>query len=194
MKILSKYLELDISKMSDSKQLFLEKGRYKEYKKNELFVRKGQANHFMGFIHSGAFCYFDYKQDGKEQIIGFSFENGFVTHYPSFINQSNSIINIKAIKDSVIYILPYKDIEDFYSTNEENLIFGKRLAEALFAETYECLMSIYCDTAEERYLKLINTYPDLLSIITLKELADLLLVAPETLSRIRKKISSSQSS
>ena len=143
----------------------------------------------MGFVQSGAFCCYDHKQNGDEQIIGFSFDNDFITHYPSFLHQTSSILNIKAIKDSCVYILPYKEIKSFYYINEENLIFSKHLAEMLFAEAYECLISIYCDTAEERYLKLINRYPNLLDLITLKELASLLMVAPETLSRIRKKIS-----
>lgn len=192
MKILNEYL--DLKKMDDFKQLFIENGKIKEYKKGDIFVRKGQVSHFMGFIYSGAFCCFDQRSDGKEQIIGFSFENDFVAHYPSFLHQTNSIVNIKAIRDSTVYILPHKDVKNFYYANEENLIFSKHLAEALFAEAYECLISIYCDTTEERYLKLINTYPDLLSLITLKELSDLLLVAPETLSRIRKKISLPQDS
>lgn len=180
--------------MADFKQLFLEKGRYKEYKKNEFFIKKGQISHFMGFIQSGAFCCFDQRSDGKEQIIGFSFDGDFVTHYPSFLHQTQSLVNIKAIKESKVYVLPYKEIKDFYHQNEENLLFSKHLAEALFAEAYECLVSIYCDTAEERYIKLISTYPDLLNLITLKELADLIMVAPETLSRIRKKISLLQDS
>ena len=192
MKILNEYLCLE--KMKDFKQLFLSRGECKIYKRNELFVRKGQTNHFMGFVHSGAFCCFDHRQDGKEQIIGFSFDNDFVTHYPSFLYQTQSLINIKSIKDSEVYVLPYREIRDFFYKDEENLIFSKHLAEALFAEAYECLISIYCDTAEERYIKLINTYPDLLSLITLKELADLIMVAPETLSRIRKKISLLQGS
>lgn len=192
MKILNEYL--DLKKMADFKQLFLDQGQCKEYKKNEFFIRKGQTSHFMGFIQTGAFCCFDHRQDSKEQIIGFSFDNDFITHYPSFLHQTQSLINIKAIKNSRVHILPYKAIQDFYYKTEDNLIFSKHLAEALFAEAYECLISIYCDTAEERYSKLINTYPDLLSLITLKELADLIMVAPETLSRIRKKISLLQGS
>ena len=43
-------------------------------------------------------------------------------------------------------------------------------------------------TPEERYLEIINRCPDLLKLITLKELASYLLIRPETLSRIRRKV------
>ena len=43
-------------------------------------------------------------------------------------------------------------------------------------------------TPEERYLDIINRCPDLLKLITLKELASYLLIRPETLSRIRRKV------
>ena len=55
-------------------------------------------------------------------------------------------------------------------------------------EVYDRMISMYSLTPEERYLEIINRCPDLLKLITLKELASYLLIRPETLSRIRRKV------
>ncbi|KAB4998746.1 Crp/Fnr family transcriptional regulator, partial [Bacteroides thetaiotaomicron] len=61
-------------------------------------------------------------------------------------------------------------------------------AETLLWEIYDRMISMYSLTPEERYLDIINRCPDLLKLITLKELASYLLIRPETLSRIRRKV------
>ena len=65
---------------------------------------------------------------------------------------------------------------------------GRRIAETLLWEVYDRMISMYSLTPEERYLEIINRCPDLLKLITLKELASYLLIRPETLSRIRRKV------
>ena len=50
------------------------------------------------------------------------------------------------------------------------------------------MISMYSLTPEERYIDIITRCPDLLKLITLKELASYLLIRPETLSRIRRKV------
>ena len=62
------------------------------------------------------------------------------------------------------------------------------IAETLLWEIYDRMISMYSLTPEERYLDIINRCPDLLKLITLKELASYLLIRPETLSRIRRKV------
>ena len=57
-----------------------------------------------------------------------------------------------------------------------------------FDHSFVGMISMYRLTPEERYLDIINRCPDLLKLITLKELASYLLIRPETLSRIRRKV------
>lgn len=62
------------------------------------------------------------------------------------------------------------------------------MAETLLNDVSARLLSMYCDSPEERYTKLINRYPDIVNLVSLKEIASLIKVAPETLSRIRRKL------
>ena len=72
---------------------------------------------------------------------------------------------------------------DFYDTNDAHQKLGRRIAETLLWEVYDRMISMYSLTPEERYLEIINRCPDLLKLITLN-----LLIRPETLSRIRRKV------
>ncbi|WP_080902767.1 Crp/Fnr family transcriptional regulator [Parabacteroides sp. Marseille-P3160] len=187
MLILNKYLELDgIAQLT---KFFLEEGKIRKYRKNDFFIQKGQKSKFVGFVIEGSFRYLNYTSEGKEQIVGYSFENDFVTDYGSFQNQTNSVVDIQTIKDSTIYIITYKELNNYYSNCKAN-DFRTKVAETYLTDVYDRLLSLYCDTPQERYIKLIHRYPDILRQVSLKEIASFIKITPETLSRIRKKISS----
>ena len=60
--------------------------------------------------------------------------------------------------------------------------------EKIFAEQQEIAASYFTNTPKQRYLKLLETRPDLLQRIPQYQLASYLGVKPESLSRIRKRI------
>ncbi len=186
MKVFNEYLNLE--GISRIKQLFLDNGVIEEYKKNSFFIHQGQFLKKIGFIPKGGFRYLRYTPMGKEQIVGYSFENDFVTSYPAFQRQSVSVVSAQAIKDSVVYVLTYDDLSTFFREEDsENL--RAQIAEAFLSDIYGRMISLYCDTPEERYLQLLERYPKIINKVSLKEIASFIKVTPETLSRIRKKIS-----
>lgn len=77
---------------------------------------------------------------------------------------------------------------DYLDTNKETQRFGRLVAEEIFVEMYKRLLGFYCDTAEQRYIALLQRYPGLPQYITLKEIASFLGITPETVNHIRKKL------
>lgn len=65
---------------------------------------------------------------------------------------------------------------------------GRILAEELLYVAWNNIISAYKDTPEKRYRELLQRCHNLPNLITLKELASYIMVTPETLSRIRKRI------
>lgn len=58
----------------------------------------------------------------------------------------------------------------------------------VFADQQEIMSSYTTDTAEQRYLKLLKSRPDLFQKIPQYQIASYVGVKPESLSRIRKRI------
>lgn len=185
MSVLNKHLELE--GINEVRNLFLERGCEKEYKRNEFFARRGQKIDYAGFILKGGFRYLGYTCEGKEQIVGYSFENDFVVDYGSFQIKKTTIVDAQAIKNSTVLLLSHDELNDYYDHSLKKNLRGE-LAEILLEDIYERLVSMYCDSPKERYIKLIKRHPGILSLISLKEIASLIKTTPETLSRIRKKL------
>ncbi len=186
MPLQKKYLELD--GVEELRQVFKEKGTTKEFKKNDFFIRRGQSHNPIGFILNGGFKYLGYSTDGKEQIIGYSFENDFAADYATFQMQQTPVIDVLAITESTVSVISYNELNEFFEGCSIPALRSK-IAESLLNNIGIRLLSMYCDSPEERYTKLISHYPEILNMVSLKEIASLIKVAPETLSRIRRKLS-----
>lgn len=185
MKYFNKYQKVDgISKV---KQLFVENGIIEECKKNTIFIHQDQIQKKAGFIIKGAFRYLRHTPDGREQIVGYSFEDDFVANYAAFQCQEPSATSAQAIKDCTIYTLTYDDLYSFFKEQDPDNL-RAQIGETFLGDIYMRMISLYCDSPEERYLKLLERYPNIVNAITLKEIASFLKMTPETLSRIRKKI------
>lgn len=177
--------EIDFSEV---KKLFLAKGKSIELKKRDYFVRQNESCRYVGFVESGIFRYTRINNEGKEHIVGYSFTEDFVCDYPSLIKRSGSLTNIQAITDCSVYVLSMKELNDYWETNMDTQRFGRLVAEEIFIDQYQRLLGFYCDTAEQRYIALLQRYPNLPQYITLKEIASFLGVTPETVSHIRRKL------
>ena len=166
----------------------LQQGKQTYYKKGDYFSRQGEVCKTMGFVSSGSFRYCCTNSVGENSIVGYTFDHSFVGNYPAFQLQDKSNVDIQALCDCSVYVINYQQMADFYDTNDAHQKLGRRIAETLLWEVYDRMISMYSLTPEERYLEIINRCPDLLKLITLKELASYLLIRPETLSRIRRKV------
>lgn len=129
-----------------------------------------------------------YQQYRRKQHCRIYFRWFFVGNYPAFQLEDQSNVDIQALCDSSVYMVTHQQLADFYETNNEHQKLGRRIAETLLWEVYDRMISMYSLTPEERYIDIITRCPDLLKLITLKELASYLLIRPETLSRIRRKV------
>lgn len=185
MKVFNEYLNLE--GISTIRELFLEKGEVHQCQKNNYFIRQGQYQKTAGFIKSGGFRYLCYSTTGKEQIVGYSFENDFVVNYGAFQTQTLSVTDAQAIRNSVVYVLTFEEIQDFF-INQDTTNLRARVAETFLADIYSRMLSLYCDQPEERYLKLLERYPQIVNEVSLREIASFIKMTPETLSRIRRKI------
>ncbi len=137
---------------------------------------------YAGLIVSGYFKFTTLNELGDEAVINFAFPGQHITDVHSSVYGKPSEMSIIAGADSEILRVPLKKFMTFLSANVS--------AEhsALFRMTYMRYLSICRNSPEQRYIELCNYYPDLVNTVALKDIASYLLISPNHLSRIRRKL------
>ncbi len=169
--------------------LFWTKLKPSTISKGDMFLSHGKISHSLALVEKGAF-YSYYEKEGNEIIEGFCFEGCFMTDYQSFITHSISRKNFKAIENSNILTISYKELQSLYS---QDVLFeraGRLMAENLFATWEMKLQDTIFLTPTERYLQLLNNNNNLLQRVPQYLIASYLNITPQYLSQIRKKITS----
>lgn len=157
-------------------------------RKKDLFIEAGQVCHKVGLIQEGLMVC-TYNQEGHEIVDEFAYEPGFVTNYYSFLSQTPSLKEIRCVEDCHLYVASRQALEELSKTQPFLEHMSRKVSEQLFLRSQERISSLLLDSATIRYQKLIAQRSDLAQRIPQYLLAAYLNVKPETVSRIRKKLS-----
>lgn len=172
---------------AEEKEYLLSLFSIKEYKKGDFFLKEGQVCKEVGFIEKGLVRYF-FNKEGEELISEFGKEGDFVCNYQSFLDHSPSTRNIQAIEDVTLQEISYDNLQLLYKNIKEGEKFGRLACEQIFVSSLKQITSLYTDPPETRYLKFIETYPDLQQRIPQYYISSYIGVKPQSLSRIRKRL------
>ncbi|SHH65077.1 cAMP-binding domain of CRP or a regulatory subunit of cAMP-dependent protein kinases [Chryseobacterium oranimense] len=178
------FIDLDSKEIDNIRLLFKEKS----VKKGDFFLAEGQVCKQVGFIVRGLMRYY-INHDGEDKTYAFAQENNFICNNESFIPQTPSTKIIQALEDCEILQISYDDLQIFYKSIRQGERFGRLVIEQVFIQTLQDLSSFYTDTPEYRYEKFIKKHPDLQQRISQYHIASYVGVKPQSLSRIRKRIS-----
>jgi CRP-like cAMP-binding protein len=174
---------LEIEGISEMRDFLLERGQVRVLNKDDRFIREGQKSGLIAYVERGAFRHLVRHTDGvTEKIAGYSFVGDFLADFTQF-QQTHSAVSVEAIRQSEIYVMPFEELAPHVSWE-----LRYRIAESARADVYGRLLLLYRNIPEERYMGLIEHYPDILNEVSLREIASFLKITPETLSRIRKKV------
>jgi CRP-like cAMP-binding protein len=160
------------------------------YKKGDHLLAEGEICRHIVFIESGLVRYYINK-DGEERTTYFNKEGEFVCLYTSFLPQSPSTMNIQALEDCSVWTVSFDGIQQFYKEVTYGERFGRMAIEDVFVSAIAQIASFYTDTPEIRYQKFLLDYPDIVQRIPQYYIASYVGVKPQSLSRIRKRLSSS---
>lgn len=140
-------------------------GRTVRYAKGDCFTQEGTVGRYAGFVKSGYFKYCVLTSKGDYAVTGFSFAGECIMDFTqSFVFGKPSKISIVAGCDSEV------------------------VSAVILEEAYGRYLNLFRSSPTERYLELVEKYPDVVEMVTLRDIASYLLVTPIYLSRIRKKL------
>jgi len=154
-----------------------------------FFLKEGQICDQMAFVGKGELRMFYITKEGKEINVEFFFENDFVASYQSFIRQAKSKYYIQALSDCELVTISHSALQNAYANSPYWQKFGRIIAEKVFSLAEQRTEGFLFCNAEERYLNLLQNRPIFLEKIPLYHIASYLGIEPESLSRLRKKLS-----
>lgn len=166
--------------------LIEQKLQSKSIPKGHLLLVEGKVCRNLYFLREGLLRYYSWKE-GKDSTKFFTIAPYCFTSQRSFSQQIPSTENIEAVEESSLWYLTRADTYELLKLNSWNTFIRELVQEVQFY-TEQILEEIQNETAENRYLKMLKTGDPLLQRIPLKMLASYLGIAPQSLSRIRKKM------
>lgn len=168
--------------------LFMQRLKPVSLKKYAFYLKEGQVCKGMALINKGGLRYFSRGEKG-DYTIAFAFEGEWIGDYESLLLQVPSPDFIEALEDCELFTLSYTDMQALYQHSQRFERFGRLIAESLFIATAKSKRNLMLQSAEERYLELLTTQPHIFERLPQHLIASYLGIQPQSLSRIRAKIS-----
>jgi CRP-like cAMP-binding protein len=161
----------------------------KEWAKNDLLLKEGQVSNEYIFLAQGAIRAFAHDVNGMEVTTGFCIEGQVAFEVSSFFNRTPSRENMQALTDCKGWYLTHEKLNTLFHTIPEFREFGRSVLVKGFAALKERTLSMITETAEERYIHLLQNNPAVFQYASLKQIASYLGMTDTSLSRIRKQFS-----
>jgi CRP-like cAMP-binding protein len=157
-------------------------------RKHQFLLNEGEVCKYFGYVNSGCLREYTIDNKGDEHIIQFAIEDWWVSDLNSFLSGLPATYNIEALHDSELLLLDKSSREELLNTCPKLERFFRILLESNYVATHQRIADSLSDSAEERYLKFIKTYPQLFEKVPQNQIASYLGITPQSLSRIRKEL------
>lgn len=152
--------------------------------KKTILLKEHQYCRKLYFIKKGIVRTFYYFQ-GNDVSSWFYSEGYFFTSWYSFYSQKPSLENIQALEETHTLSISYESYQKLINEYPAMERFGRLLAEEQLSFIDEYSKGYMFLTAKDRYKALIEYFPDIELRVKVSDIASVLGISRETLSRIR---------
>ncbi len=167
-------------------EYFVQQGEVVEKQKNEIIKKHNERAGDFYFILEGSGGLLLYSNNNYI-CIELCYEGDFLLDYMSFLTGQPTEIELICFEKCKLLKISHKNFLELSQTDYGRII-CQTAAESLFIERQVQQIEILTKTAEQRYKEILEKQPYILQRTPNKYIASYLGIAPESLSRIRKKI------
>lgn len=171
------------------KQLCLAYFEVKKFAKNTIIEEAGKVHLYENFIVSGILRKYTLEENGVEITTAINTKPCFFSCFSSYTEKEISNENLESITNCVLIRAKREDIDLLLKQGKTLQQFALLIFQKIIEDEKHKAFDLISLTAKERYLKFIKEYPILIQNVPLQHIASLLGITPQSLSRIRKKIS-----
>ena len=168
--------------------LFLSYFTVKTVTKKDYYLRAGECCHSKAYLNKGCARNFVLDEQGHERILFFAFEDWWLGDFDSYYSGKPATNYIQLLEDSELLVISkenFQKAEKEISKLTQWYTFKMLRSASASRNRIEEMKTL---SAEERYLKLIENQPHIFQRIPLQHIASYLNIEPQSLSRMRNRL------
>lgn len=164
----------------------------KKLRKKQYLLQEGDVCKTIAFIEKGALRAYSVDDSGNEHIIQFGLEGWVISDLYSFLTGEPATYNIDAIEEAELALISKSAHEELLLKLPKYETFTRLNITGAYLAMQRRLTSIISTSLEERYTYFTSLYPNIVQRVPQHMVASYMGLTPETLSRIRRRISSNK--
>jgi len=186
--VLFAHIQKKVDLSNQERELIQTFFKYKKLRKRRYLLQEGSICKQMSFVSKGAVKSYTIDERGNEHISVFGWEGWWVSDFASFICGEETKLNIETIEETELLCISRENYEEMLSKTPIMERYFRIVYQNSLVTKEKRLISSNTHTAEEKYRLLIETYPFINQRIPQNLIASYLGLAPETISRLKKKL------
>lgn len=160
----------------------------RHYKRHATLLHEGEVAHEVFFVAKGALRQCFQNEDGVERTCNLVLENEFLTDLESFSRQARSATSIVALEHSTCLVATCMGVAQAVRQSKGIAEFFRIVVERIAEEGIRRTKSMLSYTPDRQFEMLAANKPEWLQRVPQRYIAQYLGIAPESLSRIRKRL------
>ena len=164
----------------------------KKLRKKQYLLQEGDICKTIAFVEKGALREYTLDENGNEHIVQFALEGWIISDLYSFLTGEPATYNIDALEDSELVLITKSSYEELLKKVPKYETYTRLNITGAYIAMQKRLTSTISASSEERYSAFNSIYPDIVQRVPQHMIASYMGLTPETLSRIRRKISNNK--
>jgi len=160
----------------------------KKLRRKQYLLQEEDVCKVIAFVEKGALRAYTVDEKGAEHIIQFALEGWTISDLYSFLTGEPATYNIDALEDSELVLISKQAQEELMKQVPKYETYIRLQLTGAYIAMQRRLTSIISMPLEERYTNFIAQYPTIAQRVPQHMLASYMGLTPETLSRVRKKM------
>lgn len=162
----------------------------KKLRKKQYLLQEGDVCKSVAFVEKGVLRSYTIDEKGTEHIIQFALEGWLISDLYSFLTNEPATYTIDAIEDCELVLISKNTHETLLEKLPKYETWIRLEITGAYLALQRRLTSIISLPLDERYESFTSLYPHIVQRVPQHMIASYMGLTPETLSRVRKKITS----
>ncbi|TCJ12667.1 Crp/Fnr family transcriptional regulator [Flaviaesturariibacter flavus] len=162
----------------------------KKLRKKQYLLQEGDVCKYVAFVEKGALKAYVVAEAGTESIVQFALEGWIISDLYSFLTGEPATYNIDALEDTELVLISKAAHEKLLQILPKYETYIRIQITGAYIALQKRLTSIISLPLEERYRNFLALYPDIAQRVPQHMIASYMGLTPETLSRVRSRMSS----